>query len=468
VAALTVSALVSAGVAIQSTGAAAAQPPAAPATAAPVHHAGTLADGATWVADVPRAWNRTVILYSHGFGPLNPQDAPDQATQKDLLNRGYALVGSSYSGPSWWALKTAADDQFGALHALEKLIGAPHRTIAWGTSMGGLVSALETQNPRGQIDGTLTTCGLVAGALNLSNYQLDGQYALSRLLAPEQKIQLVNYKTPGQAAAAAAALTRVTAKAQNTAQGRARTALAAALYNAPTWYTGDSPPAATDYAAQEAQQAAELTSFVLTFTITGRYQIELAAGGNSSFNVGVDYAALLRSSAHLKQVEALYRKAGLNLNRDLANLSHHETIKATPKAVATLARTSMVTGRIRIPELDIHTKYDQLVPVEQENWYASRVANAGDSALLRQAYTQETGHCNFQPAETIAALHALEHRLGTGQWGDSTTPADLNAAAAKTGLGTFAPYVTFTPPVLVGARSFPNHGCGDSNSVQPG
>ena len=93
------------GVAIQTTSVAAAQPPAAPATAAPVHHAGTLADGATWVADVPSAWNGTVILYSHGFGPLNPQDAPDHATQQDLLDLGYALVGSSYSGPSWWALE---------------------------------------------------------------------------------------------------------------------------------------------------------------------------------------------------------------------------------------------------------------------------------------------------------------------------------------------------------------------------
>jgi hypothetical protein len=202
--------------------------------------------------------------------------------------------------------------------------------------------------------------------------------------------------------------------------------------------------------------------------MTGRYQIELAAGGNSSFNVGVNYAALLRSSAHLKQVEALYRRAGLNLNRDLANLNHHERITADPKAVATLARTSMVTGHLRVPELDIHTRYDQLVPVEQENWYADKVGRAGSGRLLRQAYTQETGHCNFQPAETIAALHALEHRLNTGQWGDSTTPARLNTAAANTGLGAFAPYVNFTPPVLVGARSFPNHRCGNSKSLQPG
>ena len=429
-----------------------------PQVTASSHYTGTLNDGATWVADVPAAWNKTIILYSHGYGPLNAQDSQNTATQQDLLGLGYALVGSSYSGPSWWALKTAADDQFGALDAVEKLTGRPDRTIAWGTSMGGLVSALETQQPRGQIDGTLTTCGLVAGALNLNNYQLDGQYALSQLLAPDQHIQLVDYQTPDQAAAAAATLTAVTAGAQNTAQGRARTALAAALYNEPTWYSGNTPPAASDFAAQEAQQAAELTAFVLNFTMTGRYQIELAAGGNSAFNVGVDYAALLRSSTHRAEVQALYRAAGLDLDLDLADLNHHETIRATPSAVATLARTSMATGRLGVPELDIHTRYDQLVPVEQENWYAARVARAGDSRLLRQAYIQETGHCHFQPAGTIAALHALERRLDTGHWGEVASPARLNAAATKTGLGAFAPYVDFEPPALVGARSFPGWG----------
>ena len=31
---------------------------------------GTLANGTTWVADVPANWNGTLLLYSHGFGPL--------------------------------------------------------------------------------------------------------------------------------------------------------------------------------------------------------------------------------------------------------------------------------------------------------------------------------------------------------------------------------------------------------------
>jgi hypothetical protein len=423
--------------------------PAAEATQAAQawHDTGQLPDGASWVADVPGAWNGTIILYSHGFGPLEPQNAPDEATARTLLDGGYALVGSSYSGSSSWALESAVRDQFGALAALEAKIGQARRTIAWGTSMGGLVSALEAENPQGRIDGALTTCGLVGGALNLNNYQLDGEYALSRLLAPEQEIKLVRYRDPDEAAAAAAALTKVTSDAQATPAGRARIALAAALLNMPTWLTGDAPP--RDYQTQEAQQEQALTSFALGFVVTGRYQIELAAGGNSAVNTGVDYRALLASSTRADQVRALYRQAGLDLDADLATLTHDADITADPGAIATLARTSVPTGRLRVPELDIHTIADQLVPAEQENWYARQVTGAGQRQLLRQSYVQATGHCAFQPAETVAALHALEFRLTTGRWGDATEPDRLNAVA---GTGRYVPFVA---PRLTGGSGEP-------------
>jgi hypothetical protein len=425
----------------------------AAATTTSTHYTGSLTDGATWVADIPAAWNGTVILYSHGFGPLTAADAPDPVTQADLLRLGYALVGSSYSGASWWALSSAVGDQFGSLTAAEHITGRPRRVIAWGTSMGGLVSALETQDGRGRIDGTLTTCGLVAGALSLNNYQLDGEYALNELLAPSQQIQLVRYASADQATAAATALAAIVARAQSTAPGRARIALAAALLNEPVWYNGASPPAATDYAAQEQQQADEISQFVLPFIMSARYQIELAAGGNSSFTKGVDYRRILTRSSFLPEVQALYRAAGLSLPRDLATLTRNASITPDPQAIATLARTSMVTGHLAVPELDIHTIYDQLVPVEQENWYAQRVTRAGSAAELRQAFVNSSGHCNFQPSGYIAALNALEHRLDTGSWGNVTQPAALNAAAARTGLGAFDPYVRFRPPPLVNARA---------------
>ena len=73
----------------------------------------------TWMgADYPAAWNGTVLLYSHGAvlpGSPNPAlIAPDRFTGSALLERGYALAGSSYAGTGW-AVEEALDDQIEAL-----------------------------------------------------------------------------------------------------------------------------------------------------------------------------------------------------------------------------------------------------------------------------------------------------------------------------------------------------------------
>src|SRR5579871_3653129 len=186
------------------------------ASAAPTagHYTGTLPDGGTWIADVPANWNGTLLLYSHGYGPIVAADAPDPNTAAALLSMGYALAGSSYDPHgSWWALGSALRDQFETLSTVEQTVlgTMPSRVYAVGTSMGGLISALEDQNSNGRLDGSLTTCGLVGGANNLNQYQLDGEYALAQLLAPGQNIQLTNFvvgpPTFADSAASAAALT---------------------------------------------------------------------------------------------------------------------------------------------------------------------------------------------------------------------------------------------------------------------
>jgi pimeloyl-ACP methyl ester carboxylesterase len=446
-------ALVGAGASGTAANAAPAQQPDVP----PGEYRGELAGGADWLAHVPEEWNGTVVLFAHGFGRMTAQDAPDDPTRQELLEQGYALVGSSYSGPSLWALESAVDDQYAALAAFEDLLGVePERTIAFGRSMGGLVSARQAEDPRGEIDGVLTTCGLVAGAVNLNNYQLDGVYALSHLLAPEQDIPLVRYESPEQAAQAAADLIAVVTEAQDTPEGRARIALASAYLNLATWFTGEAPAAPGDHAAQQAQQfEALVTGGGLERYVTGRQQIELVAGGNSAYNAGVDYRALLDSSPHARQVRALYREAGLDLDADLATLTRDADVEADPEAVADLTRSSMVTGDLEVPELAIHTVADELVPVEHEDWYADQVRRAGDNRLLRQAYVQGPGHCDFQPAEQVAALQALEERLETGRWRDVASPAQLNAAADALGLGTTARFTEFDPSRLVGGLGEP-------------
>jgi len=412
------------------------------------HFSGALADGATWIADKPAHWNGVLVLYSHGFGPLTASDAPNDATKDALLDSGYALVGSSYSGPTMWALASATDDQFASLAAAKKVIGHPREVLALGTSMGGLISAQEAERGHGRIDGALSTCGLLGGGVNLNNYQLDGEHAIAQLLADDPDIQLVGYADAAAAQTAAAALTEAVTTGQQTAQGRARVALAAALMQVPDWISGDQPP--TDFAEQEAQEAAWMP-MMLGFTISGRPSIEASAGGNASWNVGVDYAKLIRSSEHYTQVRALYRQAGLDLDKDLRTLTRTADIAPDTDALRSLTATSTVTGRITVPELTLHTISDQLAPIAYENLYAKQVQRAGRASLLRQAYTQSIGHCNFTASEIVGALNTLHTRVATGHW-PSTTARALTRAADRTGYGDSS-FIDYRPPVFANARS---------------
>jgi len=436
---------------------------------------GTTSDGSQWIADVPSPWNGTVLLYSHGFGPLVAADAPDPVTQQYLLGQGYALVGSSYDpNGSWWALDTAVGDQFAALSALEtQLPAAPRHVIAFGTSMGGLISALEAEQPRTPIDGSLTTCGIVAGGVQLNNYQLDGEYAIDQLLNPTPgSVELVNFDdNPIAGLESGYALDALAKTAQDSAPlpghtispGVARLALAMSLMNVADWPPGQAMPSPFNFAAQEqGQYAIEFQpaggpspiQTTMDFVEFGRPYIEQADGGNASWDKDVNFTRLVLESSYAPEIITLYREAGLNLWSDLRNLNRNADTTATPSAVYSLEHTSVPTGRLQVPELDLKTISDQLVPVQQENYYRNTVDAAGRGDLLRQAFVQRQLHCNFQPSELVAGVLAVQHRVDSGQWGSVATPQALEASATNLAnhdprLGTPA-IIPFFPPPLSG------------------
>ncbi|GLW27797.1 hypothetical protein [Actinoplanes regularis] len=419
----------------------------ATAHAAATHHTGTLADGATWIADVPADWHGTLILYSHGFGTLTAADAPNEATRQALLARGYALVGSSYDpNGSLWALESAARDQFAALAAVEKVVGPARTTIALGVSMGGLVSTQEAEHARGGLDAVVSTCGLLGGGIDLNNYQLDGEYALARLLAPEQDIPLTDYASPAEGAAAASRLLAVAAAARETTAGRARVALGTALLNMPTWSASQAAPPRDAEGIARAQY--EWFTAALPFIMPARYFIELSAGGNASWNAGVDYAAVFARSPYRDVVRSLYRAAGLDLRADLADLTRNAAVRADRAAVADLGRSSTVSGHLDVPMLTMHTVYDQLAPVEFENRYADQ----GRGPLLRQSYVARRGHCAFTPSEFLAAIQAAEHRAVTGRWDAVATTRGLQEAALRLDLGDVPAFTDFHPGTLASHR----------------
>jgi hypothetical protein len=325
--------------------------------------------------------------------------------------------------------------------------------------MGGLVSALEAQDGarevgRGRlagetlrIDGALTTCGIVAGAVNLNNYQLDGEYALAQLLLPGQNVQLVRFANADDALATATTLESAAAQAQQTPAGRARLSLALAFLNAEDGLTTPVPP---DPATLEADQyQAEFTgSFsTLDFIEEGRPSIDQAAGGSATWTAGVNFAAVLARSPYRHEVTTLYKTAGLSLGADLGTLTRDTDITADPGAVRSLSRTSVPTGHLAVPELDLHTISDQLVPVQQENYYARTVQAAGSANLLRQAFVASVGHCDFSPAELVAGVLAIGQRVATGRWGTVADTASLERVATSLNLGA-AQFIRYYPGPL--------------------
>ena len=394
----------------------------------------TLSDGATYLIQVPYNWNGTLFLYSHGYvvpGSANPAtDVGDPATGAFLLANGFALAGSSYA-TTGWAIHEALNDQIAVLDVFDKLFGHPVATIAWGHSLGGIITAgLIQRNPK-RFTAAQPMCGVLSGGVATWNTALDAEFAFKTLLAPTTNLQVVDILNPDANLTLAE---EVLAAAQATPQGRARIALGAALSDTPGWFTPTSPePSPTDFASQEANQFLWDQQIDFPFVFAFRAELEARAGGNVSWNTGVDYRKQLEKSVDREEVWALYQTAGLSLEADLDTLNHAARVQANPQAVDYLKQNIIFNGQIDIPVLTLHTKGDGLVVVENETAYQDVVDRVDDnSRLLRQTFVDRAGHCAFTPAETIAAVETLLQRLETGSW-PSTEANLLNGDAAALG-----------------------------------
>ncbi|MDF2051440.1 alpha/beta hydrolase [Arthrobacter sp. Cr_A7] len=418
---------------------------AAPSTTA----VGTLRNGAAWRAEVPAAWNGKLVLFAHGFrpGPANPAwDNGFAPTASELISRGYAVASSSYA-TTGWALGTAAQDQLGTLAAFEERFGDAQRVVVVGRSMGGLVTSLMAEIPDSGIDGAVSTCGLVGGGVSLNNYQLDAAYAATELLLPGRDVRLTGFTTPEQSAETIAALKSALTQAGESAAGRARLALVAALLNTPTALDGvdvDDPEA---LAAAQAQLVVD----TLPTVIERRHTIVNAAGGDSGWTAGVDYARLLQPSAQRHVVEHMYAVAGLTLADDLSTLTANADIEPNVQGLEWMLQTSTPAGELQVPLLATHTVMDILAPVEFQEEYAETVRQAGRNSLFRQAFVDRAGHCNFTVAENIAAIEAMDQRLETGHWGSVATNSALQGAAESLKLDGAA-FVEFRPDEFVNDR----------------
>ena len=148
----------------------------------------------------------------------------------------------------------------------------PKRVIAWGGSLGGIITAGLVQLYPDRFAGAIPICGVLAGGVATWNTGLDGAYAFKTLLAPASQLQLVGITDP-QANAQLAS--QIFSTASVSPEGQARIALIAALGDLPGWFDpGGAQPAPTDYASQQAAQARWESQVDFPFEFSYRSELE--------------------------------------------------------------------------------------------------------------------------------------------------------------------------------------------------
>lgn len=372
---------------------------------------GTLKSGAKWAAQVPANWNGTLLVWGRGYSARlgAPELAPANAKAL-LLEKGYALLASDY-GAAGWSLAEAVPAQTQAIAAFAQTYGRPKRTIAWGNSMGGLVTTALAEAAKPAVDGAIAFCPSIGGAVGMMNMALDGAYAFRTLAAGDAGLQLTGITDDmanGQKAEGAVQV------ALTTPQGRARLALAGVLGGIPGWTRRDHPrPTDGDMEAQVDEIGAAFTMGIFL----PRADQEKRAGGVFSWNTGVDYTTQLAQSGRRAFVEALYAKAGLDLKADLARLNAGVRVAAKPTAVNYMMAHYTPTARPFAPLLSVQAMGDGATSPSLQRAYGE-AANPG---MFSAMWLAQAGHCGFSGEVLVASLRQMEKRLDSGVWDNPAT-----------------------------------------------
>jgi pimeloyl-ACP methyl ester carboxylesterase len=406
-----------------------------PATAAESQHrTGRTANG-TWVLDVPAKFNGTLLLWSHGytFEPVPASNAPTTAVRDALLDRGYALVGSSYAkGGAGWAVREGVRAGIEAIGIAERKIGARRvdTVYAWGNSLGGLITQTLAERRPDLVDGVAPVCGVLAGTNRNLDLALDMAVGVKHFFYP--KLRLRGYKSRVVAeenyAAAAAEILRQLADPATQASATGRMLALAALMDASARtksYDGNGT-------SSSVRGATESVLTALNYGTLGRYDIEQRVGGNPSTNAGTDYTARVTrdSTARFK---AFGFGTGLLKSFAQSLQTYGKRVKADPAARRAANRLGNPTGDLSDRTVTMHTVFDPLVLVQNERVFANRVGKHDDGKRLLQLYVRPpstyatsapygAGHCNFATDQYVAAISALDTWVTSG---DRPSSAEL-------------------------------------------
>lgn len=379
--------------------------------------------GAPFRIRIPENWNGTLLVYAHGFRdkadhpgqvdvrrvdvvPTNgggteiPPDVDIPARETLFLSQGFALAGSAYRS-NGFAVKEGVEDTLALIRFFRKHFAIPERTIVWGESLGGLITAKIIEQRAKNVDGGIPLCGAVLGGPRTWDSSLAFAIAYDAAFgwkpawgAVEDIRDECESGIPGSGVNFFTEVLPILLGQLNNPANFGRFEFLRSFF------------------PSGISQELFYNQFGFLFAMYGntesRAEAECRAGGAPlGQNLNQVYA--------LPEEQKIYLAAlGVDADALLAAMNARTSIKADRKARRYLRRQTDLKGDLRRPVLTVHTTMDQIVDVAQEAAYGRNVAEAGKEHQLAQVYTEGVGHCVFTPDQLNSALLAMNYWLDTG------------------------------------------------------
>jgi pimeloyl-ACP methyl ester carboxylesterase len=332
---------------------------------------GEIGPGVEYALLRPEDWNGDLVVYAHGYIPTSEPVGLDAVEalgehlvelRNLLLERGYAVAYSSYSA-NGFAVKEGAHWTDRVREIFASKVGTPERTFVIGQSLGALVAVMLVEKFPEVYAGALPIAGILGGSRAAIDY-----YANVRVL--------FDYFYPDVLPGSLLDLPDGIDVVEDV-----RNVALAAMFEHPE---GAFAIAQIDQAPLPYRTPEELFRSILValeFHAIALEDLLDRTHGQSFFdNSGTVYTSSTLPPALLE-----------DLNAKVARYS------IAPSARAYFDRYYEPMGRLSIPVLTLHMRWDPVAPIFHEDLYEDRVAAAGSLSFLERRTIEAYGHPSVPP-----------------------------------------------------------------------
>ncbi len=319
--------------------------------------------GAKFRIDVPANWNKGLVVMNHGYSPEPrvPAGGPPSSRLRVFLDRGFAVVQSSYS-KGGWAIEQAMTDNEALRKYFVKKYGKTSSVIATGGAMGASVTTASVEMYPETYDAGLVTCcsGLESRLENMNwNFEM---------------LALFEYYFPGVQPPIVGPLNGY---AYSIGQSDTSRKIQAVL---------DANPEKAEIFRRAWGRKKEDVATTVAFHTYLIHEAQERSGGNPFSNLTTIYNV---DDDHAKVNEGVKRYA------------------AEPGKDAYLKKWYTATGNLKKPLVIMSPVYDPIVPADTTEAYVSIVRRAGHADKVVFQIFDHYGHGSVTTPEVAASFDAL-------------------------------------------------------------